>query len=189
MTTALALIGMLFLGLFLGVLVMSIRAAAGRRDADEREARWRHCCRWLTEHIAKLEALQRAEQPRPEQCGGIQSWDRRLWCRRGANGRAGGGGVMAEWLTEQLRLFDEWHDTVWGRDRRGSSREFIDWLERTGRLPWRPISDMPPEGASVLMLDAKTPWADVDWDFRKEGLDPSITHWQLVELPKEQGDD
>ena len=71
MTTALALIGMLFLGLFLGVLVMSIRAAAERRDADEREARWRHCCRWLTEHIAKLEALQRAEQPRPERCEGI----------------------------------------------------------------------------------------------------------------------
>jgi len=55
----------------------------------------------------------------------------------------------------------------------------------TGHSPWRPISDMPPEGASVLMLDAKTPWGDFDWDFRKEGLDPSITHWQLVELPKE----
>ena len=42
---------------------------------------------------------------------------------------------MIEWLTEQLRLFDEWHDTVWGWDRRGSSREFIDYLERTGASP------------------------------------------------------
>jgi len=60
MTIALALIGMLYLGLFLGVLVMSICAAAGRADDRDCEA-----------ELRKLRALQRAEQPRPEQCEGI----------------------------------------------------------------------------------------------------------------------
>ena len=106
MTIALALIGMLYLGLFLGVLVMSICAAAGsgeseallrvakgdfmsahlerqrlRKELDEMQEDyfsyrrqsdfWYEQYKCLAGRCAKLEALQRAEQPRPEQCEGI----------------------------------------------------------------------------------------------------------------------
>jgi len=99
MTTALALVGMLYLGLFLGALVMSICAAAGRGESEsllrvakgdfmsahlERQRLRERCfsLEWqrdfwcgqykcLAGRCAKLEALQRAEQPRPEQCEGI----------------------------------------------------------------------------------------------------------------------
>ena len=90
---------------------------------------------------------------------------------------------MIEWLRELSYKFDDTRDLEWY----GTMllEHFIDWLEETGAFPWHPISDMPPEGASALLLDRETPWADVDWEFHKEGLDPSITHWQLLELPQE----
>ena len=93
---------------------------------------------------------------------------------------------MNEWLKEQLDIYrslNKWADTA------NEIGQFFEWIQERGAAPspWHPISDLPPEGASVLLLDAKTPWADIDWEYHESGLDPNTTHWQVLELPQEAG--
>ena len=83
---------------------------------------------------------------------------------------------MNEWLKEQLDIYrslNKWADTA------NEIGQFFEWIQARGASPWHPIAELPPQGASVLLLDAVNDYIDYDPEFSEQGLDPATTHWML----------